>query len=318
MADNSDFDTPELPFNDDEGGLVDKIKKLSWLQTATWVLAGAIVLTIVVLTLYWLINTTIGRKKIHVVSGLNIPRDTNSLSTIALGTPSDVANGNQHTISFWLYVHDPSVHAELDRHVFHLGASSGSLKGAVMTCWFARDRPLLFMMFGEPPADYKGGPDGLRSYTGGTLGDFQDYAADLMDRGAITPDAEKINACHIIAVPYVPARRWVNVTVTVDETASRGAYTAYVDGEFVSESSCRTENIGLGSRWPGTAYVGGSAYQGEGGIGFPGLLTGFKVANYVMSDKEVYANYMASPIDSLMTKMGLPPYGVRSPVYRLA
>jgi len=67
----------------------------------------------------------------------------------------------------------------------------------------------------------------------------------------------------------------------------------------------------------GDIYIGGSLSSAMG-PGFSGLISKIQFFNYDLNIQDVYNNYLKGPIDNLMAKLGLPPYGVRSPVYPLS
>ena len=66
----------------------------------------------------------------------------------------------------------------------------------------------------------------------------------------------------------------------------------------------------------GDIYIGGSLSSAMG-AGFSGLVSKIQFFNYDLNAQDIYNNYLKGPIDNLLAKMGLPPYGVRNPVYRL-
>jgi hypothetical protein len=127
-----------------------------------------------------------------------------------------------------------------------------------------------------------------------------------------------------IVIDYIPSQRWVHVAIVVNEDSAGGSITAFVDADLV-----KVVTTG-GSNTPGTALklydlnitksgvliVGGSTSDSVG-PGFSGLVAGVRIYNYDMNVNDVYYVYKEGPIDNLMSKLGLPPYGVRSPVYKL-
>lgn len=66
----------------------------------------------------------------------------------------------------------------------------------------------------------------------------------------------------------------------------------------------------------GDVYIGGSLSSAVG-AGFSGLISKVQFFNYDLNAQDVYNNYLKGPIDNLLAKMGLPPYGVRNPIYKL-
>jgi len=69
---------------------------------------------------------------------------------------------------------------------------------------------------------------------------------------------------------------------------------------------------------PGDIYVGGSAIEQDVGPGFSGLVASLTFFNHDLNAKDIYRIYEAGPVDNLAAKLGLPAYGVRSPIYRIS
>lgn len=66
----------------------------------------------------------------------------------------------------------------------------------------------------------------------------------------------------------------------------------------------------------GDIYIGGSLSSAMG-AGFSGLVSKIQFFNYDLNAQDIYNNYLKGPIDNLLAKVGLPPYGVRNPIYKL-
>lgn len=154
--------------------------------------------------------------------------------------------------------------------------------------------------------------------------------ADLLTRG--------------ISIDYIPLQRWVFVSVVVNEDVNMGSITAYLDGELVKtvtsdqtvvlngmlfsssispSPTTNTDNTlyynfqNLMLNKGGDVWVGGNPLDASIGPGFSGLVASISFYNYDMNAKDIYDVYMNGPIDNVLAKMGLPAYGVRSPVYRI-
>lgn len=284
----------------EELGFIQKLKNQG---TVVIVLVALLTLFTVAFLLYLLINGLVGRKKGVAIRGTEFPRDLNAVSSIELDKlPNSLTNGNQMSISFWLYIHDPGANAEGVRTVFRFG-NRDTVAGNQLVCFLEKNRPSMFLAFNPE---------------GSSMNDIHKMSIDTLALTGNSNERIKDN-CSLIRIPYLPSKRWVNVTITVDERSTTGAYNSFVDGEFVSQTHCNTRNIGWATNKPGQLIVGGLATGNLSlGSGFPGLFTNMKIMNYVMSSKEILKNYQESPSNSLLAKLGLPPYGVRSPVYRLA
>ena len=148
-------------------------------------------------------------------------------------------------------------------------------------------------------------------------------------------------ATHGITIDYIPIQRWVHVALVVNEEVNGGIINAYVDGELVKQeiSGSRVtrettvkastgntvklttlqetrEYQGLNLDKPGDVYTGGSTVE-DVGPGFSGLVAGISFYNHDLNAADIYKIYEQGPVDNLAAKLGLPAYGVRSPVYRM-
>lgn len=132
-----------------------------------------------------------------------------------------------------------------------------------------------------------------------------------------------------VVIDYVPLQRWVHVTVVVNETINTGLMTVYLDGEVVKTvNSDSRYRLSYGKEIPvnfngvfleGSGkdiYIGGDM-NSTVGTGFSGLVSKVRFTNYDLNGREVKDIYIEGPVDNLTSRLGLPPYGVRSPIYRI-
>jgi hypothetical protein len=144
-------------------------------------------------------------------------------------------------------------------------------------------------------------------------------------------DAIRVDlATHGVIIEYVPLQRWVHIAVVVNETIDKGVITTYVDGEVVDTISSKDKVVlstglsipvnftGLNITKTGDVYTGGDVNDDDLSQGFPGIIGKINVSNFDMNGKEVYNMYIKGPIDNLASKLGLPAYAVRSPIYKIA
>jgi hypothetical protein len=183
------------------------------------------------------------------------------------------------------------------------------------------------------------------SSDGATKGNTTDLSSAIL-----TTDEQKwqfMKQAHGITFDYIPLQRWVHLCVVVNEDMNGGTMTTYIDGELtktvspnlVTNPSLKQAGnpsvspiIGTDTNkttiYPafdiskvnldvgGDVYVGGSLSSASG-PGFSGLVSRITFFNYDLSAQDVYANYKLGPIDNVLAKMGLPAYGVQSPIYRI-
>jgi len=266
----------------------------------TGLIAASLVAFGVAFALYWLINRYLISKKSFLVPQSRYPVvGTEYSKLMADGIPS-AGNGKRTAITFWIYVHDLDKFKGTMRHVFHRGDQ---------TIVDASPSPVVFLDSDTNKLHIGFSP--VKSTSTATT------AATL---------ATHLVQNHGITIDYIPLQRWVHVAVVVNENSNSGNIMAYVDGELVkirkskeaysSTVATPLEMQNLQLDRSGNIWVGGSMTE-DAGPGFSGLVSKIKFYNYDVNAKDVYNDYMSGPIDSLLAKMGLPVYGVRSPVYKL-
>jgi hypothetical protein len=158
-----------------------------------------------------------------------------------------------------------------------------------------------------------------------------------------------LNETRGISIDYIPLQRWVHVVLVVNENVtSGGSITAYVDGEVVNTVNSKNTDLSTlsvgGTKIKETTIVGstptakypvpqfnitnvdldkkGDIYTGGAvgstvGPGFSGMLSMVQFFNYDMNVNDVYTLYQKGPVDNMLAKLGLPAYGVQSPIYRV-
>ena len=159
--------------------------------------------------------------------------------------------------------------------------------------------------------------------------EYRDILKDSTGLGQL--DAIRVDlATHGVIIDYVPLQRWVHIAIVVNETIDKGVITTYIDGEVVDTISSKdrvtlstglavpVNFTGLNITKTGDVYTGGDVNDDDLSQGFPGIIGKINVSNFDMNGKEVYNMYVKGPIDNLSSKIGLPAYAVRSPIYKLA
>jgi hypothetical protein len=255
---------------------------------------------IVAYLLYWLINRFAISKKSYMVNDTKTPVAANVLSKFT-GVSSPVStNGKRFSICFWVYVHDFDKYRGSMRHILHIGddeTTTGS--------------PFFFF-----------GPNDNKMYCGFSP------KTDPSEYNSLTTQYDKcifkVNNYGMV-IDYIPSQRWVHVAVVVNEESNGGTMSAYIDGDLVKVvASGNTTNGGqntlklssMNLSRSGSLVIGGSTSDAIG-PGFSGLVSSVRMFNYDLNINDVYSDYMKGPIDNLLAKLGLPAYGVRSPVYKI-
>jgi hypothetical protein len=277
--------------------------------------------------LYYIISKTISNRLSYVIPKTKVP----VLATQESSFPADLVpasgNGKRQTLTFWIYIYDIQKYAGVFRHVLHRGIEGGNPTTGTVGPYIYLDPNTNKMYVTFAPTDVtKLYPSAAiqTAMTASTVSQADQYAYLNYARG--------------ITIDYVPLQRWVHVAIVVNEDASVGGSIAtYVDGAFVKSVS--TNNPAVASSSPpfstastvaqpafsisdanldlkGNVYTGGSIGSTVG-PGFSGMLSMIKFFNYDMNANDIYADYKKGPIDNVLAQLGLPAYGLQSPIYRV-
>lgn len=263
------------------------------------VLIGVALLAfLVAYVLYWLINRYVVNKKSFLLPATRYPVVGTQYTKVSGADIPSTGNGKRMSMCFWIYLHDIDKYKGTFRHVFHRGDQKIRNSSPSPLVFLDQDTNRLHITF------YPGTNDG--SVVDNPAQDYNTFAMSLLQKYGITVD-------------YIPLQRWVHLAVVVNENANGGSMTAYVDGELVNTVTSNKDGKIISNMMldkAGDVWVGGSSSE-EVGPGFSGLVSKITFFNTDINAKDVYDDYQRGPVDSLMSKLGLPAYGVRSPVYRI-
>jgi Concanavalin A-like lectin/glucanases superfamily len=255
---------------------------------------GVIVTFVVAYALYYWISSSIVDKQTYTFPDTNTPILGSEKHKLNADKAPFTANGQRKTLSFWIYLHDVSQFNNSMRHILHIGSEEVS--------------PLLD---GVSPIVYMNGSDTSMciAFKPKTMPDGLTLTNGKRDENivALTNTAG-------IKIKYIPIQRWVHVAVVVNETGKGGTITAYVDGELVEAKPVNAYNLNLDLGGP--LITGGSPSTGM--AGFSGLISRVSVSNFDMNALDVYNEYKKGPINNFFARLGLPAYGIQSPIYRIS
>lgn len=301
---------------------------------ATSVVVTSIVLTLLAFILAYLLYRYINKNKVNRDSYLlpesKVPLIGTEYRSLDGRKIPVIGNGKRTTIMFWIYLHDIDKYKGIYRHILHRGERSVD-----------KASPLIFLDKNENKIhvrfDSSSNPSSVsmaQPYVDSvTVGDVTK---------TVTKDEDRILfdlATRGVTIDYIPLQRWVHVAIVVNEEVNSGTVTIFLDGELVKHevSGKQTKKIefstdgsndasydavvrkyqNLNLDKSGNIWVGGSMMETDIGPGFSGLVSKIEFINYDMNASDIYTKYMEGPIDNLASKLGLPAYGVRSPVYRV-
>ena len=326
--------------------VLDTVKSFSATRTGITILTliiGIAVLVLIGLIIYWLIRNNVINRNTYLLAESKVPIVATSLQQLDGTNIPNSGNGKRQTMSFWIYIYNPEYSPGAIKHVLHRGQKSDGPLGAGPYVYLDQNSNKLHVLYTTiNQADLlKNGTD-----------DYNDLPATGVSTAmTFLSNNSKLalaEALHGVTVDYVPVQRWVHISIVTNEAVNGGSFTVYVDGELVKTKNISSQNASIaldGTIIPqpassstftprpdpikpvlnissldldhkGDVYVGGSTSD-EMGIGFSGMVSKIRFSNYDMNAQDVYSEYLNGPIDSLLAKMGLAAYGVRSPIYKI-
>jgi hypothetical protein len=273
-----------------------------WQVVVASLVAGILVAALVGGVLYFMMTRgKTSARNAYPIAGSELPLPANTVHKLrpAKGMP---VNNDQITLSFWIYVQDFEKGGRGVRHVLHRGDESTSdLTKIGPHVYLDNSENKMYVVFKpkELPANAPTNATKRRKY--------------ILHR-------------HGIALDYLPAQRWTHIAVTADTRAN--VLRAFVDGEEVKTVTAaqrtqygpaasetvrlqlsNTDIVGSGDIW-----VGGNLSRPTG-AGFSGLVCNIKFFDWALNKDEVYDQYRQGPVASTMARLGMPVYGLRSPIY---
>jgi hypothetical protein len=289
----------------DVNSTIQSITKTATSSTSALVIASLIITVaatfVVGYILYWAINKVAVAKKGLLVPQTKIPVDGSKITKIDKVEFPDASNGKRATYMFWMYINDIDKYSGSRRRVMHIGEDNADTASPLV--YMGANDNKLHVMFNpkKPDSQTPTGPGRI----------------------------EYLTSKYGIVIDYIPINRWVHVTIVVNESVNKGTISAYLDAELVKVASTGSANpvAGTGANVSsvqnlvldkkGAIYIGGSPSDAMG-PGFAGLVSKVMLFNFDLNVRDIYDEYRKGPIDNLLAKLGLPAYGVQSPIYRIA
>jgi len=280
-------------------------------------LAGIAVSFATAYALYLLINKTVKNQSSYLLVESKVPVLGTQIGNLNGDSIPNAGNGKRSSVCFWMYIHDINKFSGSYRHIFHRGDADSDFSTAGPFVRMDKEKNSVSVTY-------------ALTDTAKTYGSADNVTA-LTDKES---QWQYMKQAHGITFDYIPLQRWVHVCVVVNEDYNGGTITGYIDGELVKAINASTpitpiipptgslkispvfDITGVNLDKKGNVYVGGSAGDPIG-PGFSGLVSKIQFFNYDMNSVDVYNNYKTGPIDNLLAKMGLPAYGIQSPIYKI-
>ena len=297
--------------------------------------AGIIVVGVIALILYYIIRYTMISQSSYLLVETSAPVLGTSITNCEGSSIPNPSSGVRSGMCFWIYIYDISKYQGSVRHVFHRGTKNDSFteEGTLPQGPYVAldpDSSALNIVFGPS----SGGTTKYFKYnTSGKSGTANVTVDGTLTSAATAAEKLKVaSQSRGVVFPYIPLQRWVHVACVINENLNGGTITGYIDSELAVSvtSSTKLNPVKVGStnvtpvsdisninmENTGDVYIGGSISDPIG-PGFSGLVSNIQFYNYDISAQDVYANYQKGPFNNPLAILGLPAYGVRSPLYKI-
>jgi hypothetical protein len=202
-------------------------------------------------------------------------------------------NGQEYAYGFWIYLEglDPTTTPKL------VLMRSPDVQNGQANTVYGKANPVV-LMHQSTNRMYVSLPT-----TNAAAGDVQTLSDLLPENGD--------NKVVTVTIDYVPLQRWVFFAVSVRDNT----VTVFMDGDIyavqtIAEVAGQTRPVYQGTS--GTVQVGDATNP------IHGYVSKVTFANYAITQRQAYAMYREGPQPrTFLSRFGLPPYGLRSPIYRL-
>jgi len=253
---------------------------------------------IVCYILYYIITDNVLYQQRLLVPGTEVPVVCSELSTFPFKQKLESGNGNKRSYCFWIYIFNIGAGSGSYRHIAHINNGSNKLtvKDASPYILLDENRNSIHVRFAHEDDDF---PQTKTNF---------DSENEILETASGRPCG--------FTIKYIPIQRWVHVAFVLNDIGN-GSVAVYLDGNFSEnpiEPSSKFEIHKLKLDHSGSLNVGG---DGRLLTGFSGLLSKFTMFNHDLNSNDIFKEYNAGPLNSIMGKLGMGAYGIRNPVYKL-
>lgn len=295
-------------------------------------LFGAVVASLLLIYILWLLITKfVQQRRGKLLDGSKRPVPGTMQVKLNSNELPDNVNGRRCTLSFWIYIYDIERFHGVYRNVFYRGTNTDSISANT-----GNPSPAITLDKGSNRMFITFGTNAVQGAATAVSQEEYDVEQTTVMYNNEQVTSNEDNAMYIatarrgIIADYIPTNRWVHVAVVLNEEVNGGVIQLYLDGELVkmrtrtskSEVVIGAEEVPFDVRdinmdIKGDVYVGGNPTGAPSSVGFSGLVSRISMYNYDLNTKDIHDLYLQGPLDSVMAKLGLAAYGVRSPLYRI-
>lgn len=261
---------------------------------AVYVAVIAVVLLLIAAFVVWLVMRIQKTDRQGVVLSTSVVKLSTATILNTTTVPATV-NGQEFTYGFWVYLNSVNITVE-PKLVFLRSPNVQSTQGTTV---YNNATPVVFMDAGTNRM-YISIP--TTSMPAGSPSDLTGLMPDTVDASqeALT-----------VQIDYVPLQRWVFIAFAVQDNS----VTTFMDGDIYSVNTIADPITGNRPVFTATA---GTVQLGDTTNGVDGYLAKLTFANYALTQRQAYEMYRKGPqATTWLSRFGLPPYGIRSPIYKL-
>ncbi|MEW5315087.1 MAG: hypothetical protein WDW38_006539 [Sanguina aurantia] len=270
--------------------LVSRVSSIDSSSVVVWSVACVLLLVLIIAYIVWRIRRRDLKSLILVRDPVRLDGPGMPLTIDQSKIPTTL-NGQEYSYSFWLYLvqyENKAAHTMIFGRGQGVGATAEAAVGGSPLVYLDQSTNKLYVSVAKNSA-------------AATTTVFTDVQASTNFVQGV--------------IDYVPMQRWVNVVIVVQDQLM----TLFLDGDIYTVSNV-TDTVTTATPRPvfgatsGSVVVGASPATNQQ----QAFLSQLQFFNFAMTMRDVKARYAGGPLaPSALSLLGIPAYGIRSPVYKL-
>lgn len=268
-----------------------RLSKLDPTSVIVFSVACVVVLVLIIAYIVWRVRRRDLKSKIIVRDPMRL-YGTGVPYTVDKSIIPSTVNGQEYSYSFWMYLvqYDASSSQIM---IFGRGIQPGGIGGSPLV-YLDNNTNKMYVSIAKNTALLNLPLDSVQASS--------DYVTATID--------------------YVPLQRWVNVAIVVQDYL----LTVFMDGDIYTVSNVTdAQDIGpgvLALNDSGTRSIfgptSGDIIVGAGSPQAKAFVSQIQFFNFALTQRDVRARYARGPLTaSALSVLGIPAYGIRSPVYKI-